>query len=226
MRSKLCILILLAVFQFGAISTPITNEKAKKFTVVIDAGHGGKDPGTEPSNPKKYWYEKDIALNVSRLVGKYLSERVENTTVIYTRQKDVYLTLDQRVNIAHETKADLFVSLHCNSNPDPEISGTQVHIHSKDFVNSLKLAKILQGEFAKRARRDEKMLQTHNDRGYNLFVLQFTKMPSVLIEMGFLSNPEEEKYLNTAYGQDIMASAIFRSIRTYKQKYFDKKLSQ
>jgi len=225
MKKLLLCVSLYALLLLPAQAQQAAKKENKVFRVMLDPGHGGKDPGTETSDPKKYKNEKDIVLNIAKLAGGYLGERVKGVEVRYTRTTDKYLTLDERVLMAHDWEADLFVSVHCNSNPDSLIAGTQVHIHSRDFKNSLRMARLLEHEFTQRARRDEKALQTLEDRGYNLFVLQFTKMPSVLVEVGFLSNPKEERYLNTAHGQDIMASAIFRAVRAYKKKYFDKGLN-
>ncbi len=191
----------------------------KKFVVVIDPGHGGKDPGAEASNTKKYDHEKDICLKVSIKLADYLAERLPNTKVILTRSSDKFLSLEERVFIANAAKANIFLSIHCNSNPIRSIHGTQLHLHDKASKESNFLAKSLDAEFNKKARRNSKGLQDSRSRGHDLYVLQYSEMPAVLVEIGFLSNQEEEKYLNSDHGQAVIASAMFRAVRTYKAHY-------
>jgi N-acetylmuramoyl-L-alanine amidase len=195
--------------------TSQTTVAKKKFTVVIDPGHGGYDPGAERSQIP-FLHEKDICLHIARKLTVYLEERLENVIVIPTRDSDMFVSLEKRVEIAETANADLFVSLHCNSHPIKSIQGVQIHIHEHGLKNSLRFANILQQEFAQRARRKTYKIQTATDRKHNLYVLQNTSMPAALIELGFLSNPEEEAYLNSPLGQDLLASAIFRAIRTYR----------
>lgn len=191
----------------------------KPFVIVIDPGHGGTDPGVLTLTPSKYKHEKDLNLMISRKLTGYLRNKLENIKVVMTRNDDSYLSLEQRVKIANDTDADLFLSIHCNSNPLRMIKGTQVHVHTDAFKKSIHLAEYLDEQFEERAKRKSKGILNLKDRGHNLYVLQYTKMPSVLVEAGFISNPEEERYLNSKYGQVIMASAIFRAVRSYKKRY-------
>ncbi|WP_027003637.1 N-acetylmuramoyl-L-alanine amidase family protein [Hugenholtzia roseola] len=215
----LCCLCLLNGLFFGSSFVAEAQEK-KKFRVVVDAGHGGKDPGSEASDPKKFFHEKDIVLNVAKKLQYYLENNIEGIEVVMTRRTDTFLSLEERTELANQEQADLFISLHCNSNPLTYVHGVQLHVQDYRFKNSLWLAHRLNEEFGTRAKRKTFKIQTTGDRQHNLYVLQYTKMPAVLIEMGFLSHPEEEKFLNSEYGQILLASAIFRAIRSYqKHKY-------
>lgn len=210
--------LLLFIFFIGS-SFSFLNTKAKKplFVVVIDAGHGGNDVGNECSDLKRFKQEKDLVLPIALQLGGYLENLLENVKVVYTRKNDRYVSLEQRVEIANKASADLFISIHANHNPIKSIHGSQVHIHNHDIKFSKVFAKKLLHQLSKRANRKILKLQTTADRGHNLFVLQNTKMPAVLVELGFMSNAKEEIYLNSEYGQTILASAIFRAVREYRE---------
>ncbi|MCS7005325.1 MAG: N-acetylmuramoyl-L-alanine amidase [Cytophagales bacterium] len=205
---KLCIWGIITSVTFG-----LSWAQRKEIVIVLDPGHGGKDPGKDTKTPGMK-HEKDINLKVALKLGKYLSD-LQGVRVIYTRTEDVFISLEDRVYIANTNKADYFISLHCNSNPNKKVFGTKTHIHSHYFKTSRELALRIEKEFATRAGRTSGGVQSAYDRGENLYVVQYTNMPSVLIEMGFLSNPKEEKFLNSERGQDIIASAIFRAVRDF-----------
>lgn len=188
--------------------------KGKTIRVVLDPGHGGHDPGTTRSD-KSLRHEKDIALEISLLVAKYIEENLENIELIHTRQTDTFVSLEDRVQLANSSEADFFISIHCNASPRSWVSGTQVHIHDHAFVRSLALAQSIEEEFRVRARRPSRGIFNTKDRRHSLYVLQYTTMPGVLVEVGFLSNKEEERYLNGQYGKEIIASAIYRGLRNY-----------
>ncbi len=230
-------------------------EKYRLRTVVIDAGHGGKDPGAIG----KYAKEKDITLKIALKLGGYIEKNFSDVHVIYTRTKDEFIALDERAEIANSNKADLFISIHVNANHSRSIHGTSTYVmglhkseenlevakrensvisYEKDYkskyndyfsaaneshiiishvVNtfmdqSLLFASKIQEQFNERARR-------HNlgVKQAGLLVLWNTTMPSVLVETGFITNTNEEKYLSSTYGQEIIASAIFRAFRDYKK---------
>ncbi len=228
--------------------------KNKVHIVVIDAGHGGKDPGALGSFAK----EKDIALGIALKVGKYITDNFNDVTVIYTRDKDVFVPLFDRADIANKANADLFISIHANSSEKKYVYGCETFVmgeHKNEsnfevaktennvitleedyttkyegfdpnsiesyiifslmqrtYLNqSLKFASNIQTEFREKARRvDRGVFQA------GFLVLWRTTMPSVLIETGFISHPDEEKYLSSQAGQDYLASAIFRAFRDYK----------
>lgn len=253
---------LFTLFLFGWIisfSHPvmgISPESYKLKKVVIDAGHGGKDSGALGRKSM----EKDIVLTVALQVGQYINEHFPEVEVLYTRDKDVFIGLDERSSMANESGADLFISIHCNSNPSSTPFGTETYVmglhksegnldvamrenavityeddysskyegydpsSAESFIifslmqnhnldQSLNMASLIQGEFKDRARR--------HDRGVKqagFIVLWKTSMPSVLVELGFLSNSKEEEYLLSESGQTYLASAIFRAFRSYKDQ--------
>jgi N-acetylmuramoyl-L-alanine amidase len=228
--------------------------KNKVRVVVIDAGHGGKDPGAVGKKTK----EKDINLSVALMVGNYIESNFEDVTVIYTRKDDTFVGLNERAKIANKNKADLFISIHANASPNVRAYGSETFVMgaSKSSSNfevaklensvitleedystkyegfdptntesyiifsflqhtyreqSLNMASHIQNQFRDRAGR--------SDRGVKqaeFLVLWQTTMPSVLVELGFISNAEEEKYLASKQGQEHLASAIYRAFKEYK----------
>jgi N-acetylmuramoyl-L-alanine amidase len=225
-------------------------------TVVIDAGHGGKDSGNLGTKTKTRT-EKDISLDVALQVGDYIEKNFPDVNVIYTRKADKFLELSERVKIANDAQADLFISVHCNA-ASPKASGTETFVmgmhkseaslrtairenqsiylednyeerylgfNPKDpdtyiklsmrqnvFLNqSLSLSKKIQDQFRERVNRKDRGVK---QAGY--YVISYTTMPSVLVELGFLTNKEEENFLHSKKGQDHMASAIYRAFKSYK----------
>ncbi len=225
-------------------------------TVVIDAGHGGKDPGAIG----KHGVEKDIALAIALKLGNYIEENIPDVKVIYTRKTDVYPELWKRAEIANNAEADLFISIHVNAHDKPDIHGALTLVlgqHRADenfevavrensvilleddyeinyegfdpkstesyimfslmqktyFKQSIQFGDFVQDQFRERARRKDLGV-----REQGLLVLAQTSMPGVLVETGFISNPEEENYLLSQYGQEIIASAIYRGFKEYKEE--------
>jgi len=251
--------ILMSAVIMASITMPfrITAQPAppvKEWTVVIDAGHGGKDPGTLGSKSK----EKNVALAVALKTGKYISENLKDVRVIYTRDNDTFIGLDERAAIANRNKADIFISIHANGMDDKRPYGSETWVlgQSMDDAN-LKLAmkensvitfeedyetkyegydpnsvesfiifSLMQNTYLKQSTEFASIIQSQfrervgrKDRGVKqagFVVLWRSTMPSVLVELGFLSNAEEEKYLISETGQDFLASAIFRAFRDYK----------
>lgn len=187
---------------------------AQSITILIDPGHGGSDPGHESVN-KNHLPEKDLNLLIAKKFGNYLTEKLSNVTVIYTRTDDTYPSLDQRVEMANSKKVDYFISIHCNGSPNTDIHGTESHVHTLGARKSVKLAKEFEREFGGKAGRKSRGVKDSDDREHTLQVLKFTEMTSVLVECGFLTNESEANYLNTTHGQDILASALFRGMRSY-----------
>ena len=225
--------------------------QSKPFVVVIDPGHGGKDPG----NLGNGFREKDIVLDVSKQVGALLS--AEGVKVIYTRTKDVFIDLYDRAPIANKADADLFVSIHCDShNSQAYGAGTFVMGLSKSEKN-LNTAKkeneviflednyqerykgfdpsspesligltLLQEEYLDQSIRLAGLIQKNlvqnlkrKDRSVRqdvFWVLHHSYMPSVLIELGFLTNNKEGPYINSKKGRREMSYEIARSILEYK----------
>jgi len=230
----------------------------KQFTVVLDAGHGGKDPGTIGSAPSHR--EKDIAFNITTEVGRLLKNSHPNDIrIVYTRSTDVFVELGRRAEIANKAKADLFVSIHVNAlskNARNKAQGVQSYTLSLSTAETnLEVEKLensviaLEGEAAKKynynstaesdimfelmqdydmkksvefaqlAQREMVRTGGRKDMGVrqaNLAVLRKTYMPSVLLEVGYITTPSEEKFLMSASGQSTMARCIYNAIVRYK----------
>jgi N-acetylmuramoyl-L-alanine amidase len=207
------IVFLLFGFLFLGLKAPET------ITVVIDAGHGGKDPG-HLSHSKSHKSEKEITLLISNYLGGYIEKYLKNVTVVYTREDDTFLSLDERVELANSRNADYFISIHCNGNPEKTVHGTESHVHDFTAKKSYNFAKDIEQQFADRAGRNSRGVKNNDDRAHSIQVLKFTKMTSVLVECGFLTNSNEANYLNTKHGQEILASAIFRAFRGAVERDF------
>lgn len=250
MKALQKILIFLGFLGFITIS----NAQVVK-TIVIDAGHGGKDSG---AIGKTGYQEKKLVLAVSLKLGKYIKEKIPKVEVIYTRESDKFIELHERANIANKNNADLFISIHANAAGSSHAYGCETYVlglHRTDenldvakrensvikyeedidkhyeidlsspdgFIRlsmiqsayleqSILLASKIQEQFRERVKR--------KDRGVKqagFVVLYKTNMPSVLIELGFISNAAEEKFLKSELGQDYMASAIYRAIKDYTE---------
>jgi len=232
----------------------------KVRTIVIDAGHGGKDPGTRG----KYSFEKTVALSIARKLRAALEERMPELHVVMTRSDDTFIPLNERSNIANEHHANLFISIHCNSSPE----GTAYSSHKQKGAMVLVYAIHRKGEQIEAVRENSSIsleknyketYQSYDDsdpanfiilnaymqkyrkqsilfgdllmdqfknvdhrvcigvKEQGVFVLARSGMPAVLIETGFINNPEEEDYLNSAEGQAEIVNAIVASIRNYKE---------
>lgn len=259
--NKLSVRIFFTLFLSTVFTIGVNAQKSTKFrTVVIDAGHGGKDPGALGKIAK----EKDVVLSIALKVGNYVEDYLPDVKVIYTRKKDVFIPLYKRAEIANKNEADLFISIHANSISNSKIQGVETfalgparsnenldvakkensvivledeytskyegfdpnstesyilfeYMQSTYLKQSTLMASIVQKQFKERAGR--------KDRGVKqagFLVLRNVTHPSVLVEVGFLSNKTEEKYLTTSNGQTLIASAIFRAIRDYKQQFDEK----
>lgn len=230
------------------------------FTVVLDAGHGGHDAGAVGSFSK----EKNINLRHTLLVGDMIKKNIPDAKVIYTRDKDIFVDLNERARIANRNKADLFVSIHTNSSKNTSANGmetftlgvsrskenmevamlensvikleedyeTKYEGFDPNSVDSYIMFEFMKDQYTDRSITcadfiQTKMIQTskRNDRGVRqagFLVLRATAMPSVLVELGFISNKDEEKYLNNNDNQVALATAIFNGIKEYKHE-LDKK---
>ncbi len=184
-----------------------------QITVVIDPGHGGNDPGHCGSHAH-HATEKEINLKIANFLGGYIEKYLQNVNVIYTRTTDTYPSLGERVDLANRNRADYFISIHCNGNDNSRVKGTETHVHSLDISKSAQFAKNIETEFTSRAGRKSRGIKDEKDLQHSLQVLKYTNMTSVLVECGFMTNPEEARYLNSTHGQEIIASAIFRAFRT------------
>ena len=224
--------------------------------VVIDAGHGGKDPGALGRHCK----EKDIVLDVALRLGKMINDSLPTVQTIYTRDKDVFVDLYKRAEIANKSGADLFISIHANWVNKPEIRGAETFVlglhRSKENLevaqkensvitleedytnnyegfdpsqpesyiifelmqnryleNSLLMASLTQENFVGMQRENRGVRQA------GFLVLRQTSMPSVLVELGFLSNKEEELYMKSEEGRKQLVVSIFNAFKQYKTQY-------
>lgn len=175
--------------------------------IVIDAGHGGKDPGASNSGI----VEKDITLKVATIVKNKLE--ADGARVIMTRTGDTYPTLEDRVNIALENHAEVFVSIHVNSASNTNASGTETYYSVAGNVNILEdeeLAKAINSQIVNNANM--------HDRGVkqaNFYVIKNMLLPSVLVELGFLTNPEDRAKLTDDDYIEIFGDSIYRGIVDY-----------
>ncbi len=180
--------------------------------IVIDPGHGGKDPGT--ISPLLGLYEKDIVLEVAKQT-KLLLETA-GFQVAMTRTDDTYISLLDRVEIANQMQADLFVSIHVNAATHAHIKGIETVYYPSgknpdDFRNNQSLAAIFHEEVIKALGADSFRI----DARENLIVLRETKMPAVLTELGFVTNPDEERLLATTGYLQSASEGIFRAVLRY-----------
>ncbi|MDE5711406.1 MAG: N-acetylmuramoyl-L-alanine amidase, partial [Bacteroides sp.] len=243
----------------GLLASPLCSGsiEAKDFVVVIDAGHGGHDPGAIGKISK----EKNINLKVALKLGKLIQNNCSDVKVVYTRNRDVFIPLDRRAEIANNAKADLFISIHTNalannrtakgastwtlglakSDENLEVAKREnaVILYENDYQTryagfnpnsaesyiifefmqdkymsqSVHLASLVQKQFRYTCKRA--------DRGVHqagFLVLKASAMPSILVELGFISTPEEERYLNTEEGTTSLSNGIFRAFLTYKRE--------
>lgn len=171
------------------------------WTVVLDAGHGGKDVGTEAGKI----YEKDINLNVVKLMQEILEE--QGVKVVMTRDTDDFLKLQERVDVANEEDPDLFVSIHCNSyEDDSSIKGLECY-----YPEGSKLGE----EYAKYLMETVKQCKDIASRSYReetYYVTEHTEAPAILVEMGFMTNSSECKKLNSKSYQQILAEELSAGI--------------
>lgn len=256
MNSIKALFLALCITTAGILQAAVTD----RFTLVIDAGHGGHDSGAKGS----FSYEKNINLSVALAFGKYVERNCPDVRVVYTRKKDVFVPLYERAEIANRNKANLFVSVHTNALPKGRISrgfetytlgdgrshGTKTNLDvakrensvifmEKDYKQhyvgydpnsaesnimfefvqdhnmqqSVEFAKLLQRNVCSMAGRINKGV--HQD---NFAVLRLTSMPACLIELGFITTPDEEKALNDANMVDRIGRGIYNAFIEYKSK--------
>ncbi|MDX1905247.1 MAG: N-acetylmuramoyl-L-alanine amidase [Thermonemataceae bacterium] len=238
--------------------------KYKIRTVVIDAGHGGHDPGA--LSPSKNTKEKDITLPVALELGETIKKYMPEVKVIFTRNSDKFVELYKRAQVANENDADVFISIHCNAmdvkknKKSAETKGMEVYVmgthvskenldvakrenevilletgYKKNYKgfdpnspqayitltsiqnnyleNSLRLSMLIDKQFTERLNR-----QSRGVKQAGFLVLREIASTSILVELGYLSNSEEETYLKDPWNQTLMASAIFRAFRDYKNE--------
>ncbi len=254
--------VILVLMTFVMLALDVCGANSR-FTLVIDAGHGGHDAGALGAVSK----EKNINLSVALRFGEYVEKNMPEVKVIYTRKTDTFIPLKQRANIANKANADLFISVHTNALPggkqargfetytlgmhrakdnldvamrensvismekgyqqtyqgfDPNSSESYIifeFIQGKNMERSVELARMIQRKVCSNANRPDKGV---HQAGF--LVLRETSMPSCLIELGFITTPDEETLLNTDSRVDDIAKAIYEAFAQYKNKY-DKRVS-
>lgn len=227
-------------------------ERWRLDTVVIDPGHGGKDPGATANGH----YEKTVVLDVAKKLGGYLRDKLD-LNVVYTRKTDRFIPLKERGRMANQAGAKLFISLHVNAARARAAKGTETYFlgrhkteaarkvmerensviryednterydtydpqtfvvqelaQSMFMQKSEELAGLIQDQFANRVHRTNRGV---HQAGF--YVLWSASMPSVLVELGFLTNPSEARFLTSDRGTTYLASALFRAVRAYKAQY-------
>ena len=253
LRNIFLVFLLPICFQIGYSQTGLGIN-----TVVIDPGHGGKDPGAISPNNN---YEKTVVLKVSLLLGEMIQKNFPEVKVIYTRNDDRFIGLAKRAKIANDIGADLFISIHANAIEIPSANGfetwvlglykSQAALEVAKFENSAILMEenneqtysefdpndpdayialsMRQNAFldqslilANAIQKDSKLKLGLRNRGVKqagFMVLYRATMPAVLVELGFLSNPRDEKLLISKSGQIKLANHLFEGFKNYKNKY-------
>lgn len=257
-RISIILLLVIAVTGTAFAQTGKPDDSTGSFrfrTIVIDAGHGGKDPGAHGA----YSNEKTVALSIAKKLKEAIDDQIPGLNVILTRSTDKFIELHRRADIANDAKANLFISIHCNSSP--QRVGTRRGVlllvygfhrkqeqlealrenasiyQEKDYqkkyngygedeaVNAIMLA-----AFQQRYRRQSVQFSNYLNTEFKetdgrrsagvaeqgVLVLQQSGMPGLLVETGFINNPEDEEYLNSAEGQNEIVQSIVRAIKKYK----------
>lgn len=280
-RPNAILIIFISALSILSIDNQLLAQEYKIKTIVIDAGHGGKDGSTRGL----YSTEKDVALKTALRLGKLIQDSLKDVKVIFTRQDDTFIPLYERIAIANNAKADLFISIHCNDmpvystryisgytrnkkgkkvpiyktryakststkgvetfvsgsgrvneqdaaikrenasiflednykenydgfNPDDPESAIILSLMKNTFrTQSLKLAKLVQDEYIQVGRINRGVQEK------SLAVLARAGMPAILTEIGFISNPGEEDYMNSEAGQKEITNCLLKAIEAYK----------
>lgn len=248
----------------------------QKFTVVIDAGHGGGDPGTLHRKLKQD--EKTIALNVALKLGRLIENNYPDVKIVYTRKTDIYPSLPERTQIAKNAKGNLFISLHVNAAGDASARGFETYVfgvsgekkkaaseqarlqermeaerenldingkavdfdsdidietkilcqaqREKHNAQSQEVAEYVQNAMIAELRSSSYKSNVTN-RGVkqkNIFVLCYSPMPAILVEMGYMTNRKEEAFINTSAAQDLLARSIYTGFKKYKANWDKRQL--
>lgn len=237
---------------------------AKGYTVVLDAGHGGKDPGAVG----KFSQEKDLNLSLVLKMGELLKTQYPDLNIVYTRATDVFIPLQTRADIANKNNADLFISIHTNASENKNSKGVETFIlgtekaeknldvamrenavmklesdykttyqgFDPNSIDSYIMFELMQNNFMDQSLQFATQVQKHfvghlnrSDRGVqqaSFWVLLKTACPAILFEMGFISNAEEEKYLNADSTMDNMATALVNAFAAYTHRQEIKKVGK
>ncbi len=258
MQKRVVILLLLFVCLsvMRAFAAPAPKTAEKPFVVVIDAGHGGTDPGAIGARSQ----EKDLNLAVSLLAGQLIKAAYPEVDVLYTRETDIFIPLQKRADFVNKSNANLFICVHTNSSPVPAAKGAETFVLGTDkldknldvamrenavikleadyqtayhgfdpnSIDSYIMFELMQNEYLDQSLSYATYLQQNfsgtlkrGDRGVRqaaFWVLLKSACPSVLVEMGFISNPEEERFLASQNGQNQIAKAISDAFSSFYKK--------
>lgn len=252
-------IICIATLLYATATDIVAQNKSKEqFVLVIDPGHGGKDPGAIGRRGNK---EKNINLSVSKAVGNIIKKKYPEVKIIYTRSTDVYVQLMERANIANRAKADLFISIHTNASKSRQARGcetftlgagsnaeakaaakyeNEVILQEENFEQvyngfdprsseSYIIFELLRGhdmeksvacaEYIQRKMVAHSKLGNRGVESAGFLVLHQTAMPSILVELGFISNPTEEAYLASKNGQQTLAKGIAEGFSLFYEDY-------
>ena len=250
-----CLFVLPLSAQQGSKTAQKAAQK-KAFTVVIDAGHGGHDPGAMG----KLTQEKKLNLEVSQRLEQQIKLHHPDVKVVMTRKNDVFLTLQQRADIVNKNNADLFICIHTNAAENRNVTGTETFVLGVDkmqsnldvamrenavmlleddyqttyegfdpnSVDSYIMFELMQDQYIDQSLNFATLVQHQftdigrSDRGVRqagFWVLHKSACPSVLIEMGFISNINEEKYLASDKGKEDITNSIYQAFEQYKSAY-------
>ena len=254
------LIILLSVILLTIPPAMAQKNKKKQFTVVIDPGHGGVDPGALGRRSK----EKDINMSVSKLLASMIDDKYPEVKVIFTRTTDVKIPLVQRADIANKANADLFISIHSNASKSSTANGCETFtlgagssveakaaamyenevilsednfeeiykgfdprssesyiifelIRSHDMQLSADIAQFVQNGMVK-----ESKLANRGVSSAGFLVLHRTVMPSILVELGFITNSKDENLISSKEGQKKLAKGIFDGFAKYYEIYGEK----
>lgn len=231
-------------------------------TVIIDPGHGGKDPGAHGSYSK----EKNVTLTIAKKLRNALNEQMPSLNTVMTRTTDEFIELHRRDDIASENKGNLFISIHCNSSPEKVSTerGVLLLVYGyhraseqmealrenasifieKDYkskyngygqssaINTIVLSNFQQKyrkeciHFADLINHEFKKVDGRRSLGVReqgVLVLQQSAMPAVLVETGYINNPKDEAYLNSAEGQSEIVQSIIRALKKYRESFENQK---
>ena len=250
--------VLLLLLSFCCLSLSAV-DKDGNFVIVIDPGHGGKDPGAMSGKNT----EKSINLNVALKMGQLIERNCRKVKVIYTRKTDVFIELNRRGEIANKANADLFVSIHTNSAKSSSARGAETYLlgveenrtsanlsvameenkailYESDYQTRYEgydpkspesqiIFEFMQNEYQKESLKFAGMVQKQmvsqarrSDRGVHqagFLVLWKTAMPSILVELGFISNSDDCRYMTSQKGVEELATSLYKAFVSYLEDY-------
>lgn len=207
MKNAFKFILAFAIVASFAFMKPNSNDPKKTITVVIDAGHGGQDEGAKFG----VFSEKEIVASIAQKIKK--NNKDKNVIIHLTRSDDNFITLADRANFINEIKPDLVLSIHVNNNANKQTSGFELYISPKNenYENSKKIADDLNTRFA-----TNHNVKSRGVKEANFTILKNTPYPAVTIELGFISNENDRKFLTNNADQEKIAVTILEAISAIK----------